>query len=271
MKVNYDRRGSGSPLVLLHGIGHRWQAWNPVLNLLAERHEVIALDMPGFGESAPMPADIPHSVDGSMRMLARVFDDLGIHRPHLAGNSLGGLITIEAAARDLVSSGTALSPAGFWSPRDRVRALATLSVLRAGARAPGPIRSALLENERLRAGSLKVLYEHPERIAHDDAAADMIALRNSTAFAPTLREGRRFVWHGTQPSVPLTVAWAARDRILPPRQAHQAARLLPNAHHVRLPGCGHVPMSDNPQLVANTILDTCARAEQQTNPDTKSA
>jgi pimeloyl-ACP methyl ester carboxylesterase len=271
MKVNYDRRGSGSPLVLLHGIGHRWQAWYPVLDLLAERHDVIALDMPGFGESGPMPADIPHSLEGSMRVLARTFDDLGIHRPHVAGNSLGGLITIEAASQGLVASGTALSPAGFWAPRDRVRALATLSMLRAGALAPGPIRSALLENDRLRSGSLKVLYEHPERIGRDDAVADMVALRNSTAFAPTLREGRRFVWAGAQPSVPLTVAWAARDRILPPRQAQQAARQLPNAHHVRLPGCGHVPMIDDPALVAKTILDTCERAERTANPDAKSA
>ncbi|HZZ51103.1 MAG TPA: alpha/beta hydrolase [Pseudonocardia sp.] len=271
MKVNYDRRGSGSPLVLLHGIGHRWQAWNPVLDLLAQRHEVIALDMPGFGESGPMPTDLSHSLEGSMQMLARVFDHLGIDHPHLAGNSLGGLITIEAASQGMVSSGTALSPAGFWGPRDRVRALATLSMLRAGARAPGPIRSALLENDRLRAGSLKVLYEHPERIDRDDAAADMVALRNSSAFAPTLREGRRFVWAGAAPSVPLTVAWSARDRVLPPRQAQQAARLLPNAHHVRLPGCGHVPMSDDPTLVARTILDTCERAEQRANPDAKSA
>src|ERR1700744_2178433 len=97
MKVNYDRRGSGSPLVLLHGIGHRWQAWNPVLDLLAQRHEVIALDMPGFGESGPMPPDLSPSLEGSMQMLARVFDHLGSDHPHLAGHSLGGLIMSEAA------------------------------------------------------------------------------------------------------------------------------------------------------------------------------
>ncbi|HEY1966958.1 MAG TPA: alpha/beta hydrolase, partial [Pseudonocardia sp.] len=59
-----------------------------------------------------------------------------------------------------------------------------------------------------------------------------------------------------------TIAWGDHDRILPPRQAQRAARLLPAAHHLPLPGCGHVPMSDDPELVAKVILDTCARARE---------
>jgi pimeloyl-ACP methyl ester carboxylesterase len=261
--VNVDRRGSGSPLVLLHGIGHRWQAWRPVLDELAQRHEVIALDMPGFGRSPAMPPDIPHDLPGSMRMLQAVFDELGVSRPHMAGNSLGGLIAIEAASRGLAASTTALSPAGFWKDRDRKRALAILRALRAAALAPAPIRSLVLDNPRLRRAALRVLYAHPERIGRISAIGDMEALRGSVSFAPTMRAALGFAWHGTPPRVPVTIAWGERDYLLPLRQAQRAARLLPAAHHVVLADCGHVPMSDNPGLVAKVIADTCERAERE--------
>jgi pimeloyl-ACP methyl ester carboxylesterase len=58
------------------------------------------------------------------------------------------------------------------------------------------------------------------------------------------------------PTVPVTVAWGTHDRILRPSQAERARELLPQARHVPLPGCGHVPMSDDPDLVASLILQT---------------
>lgn len=259
--INYERRGSGSPLVLLHGIGHRWQAWKPVLDELAEHHDVIAIDLPGFGRSAPMPPFAEHDLPSTMMVLAGIFDQLGIGTPHVAGNSLGGLIAVEAASRGIVSSSTALSPAGFWHGRDRLRALTTLKLLRLGAAAPKPVGYALTGNKLLRSAALGVLYAHPERIDPRDAREDMAALRSAPAFNPTLRTGRDFVWSGPQPRVPLTIAWAERDRILPVGQAKRAAALLPSANHVLLPGCGHVPMIDDPRLVARTILETCEKAE----------
>jgi pimeloyl-ACP methyl ester carboxylesterase len=261
--VNYERRGAGSPLVLLHGIGHRWQAWRPVLDRLAERHDVIALDLPGFGLSPALAGGFRYDVSASMDVLVDVFATLGVHRPHLAGNSLGGLLAVEAASRGLVASATALSPAGFWSARDRARARATLRAIRASALAPGFVTAMIMDNPRLRASSLRVLYEHPERIDRLTALGDAAALRGSAAFRPTLRAGRRYAWAGVPPTVPLTIAWGERDRVLPVRQAQRAARLLPEARHVTLPGCGHVPMVDDPALVAKTILRTCERAETQ--------
>ena len=261
IKVNFERRGSGTPLVLLHGIGHRWQAWRPVLDLLAERHDVIAVDLPGFGLSPALPAGRRYDLPSSMAVLAEVFQILGVERPHVAGNSMGGLISIEAASRGLVRSATLLSPAGFWNDADRRRALGMLRVMRLGARGPRFTTDVIANNARLRASSMAVLYAHPGRIDRITAMADTAALRNAPAFTPTIRGGRRTSWHGMPPAVPVTVAWGEKDRILPPRQALRAAMLLPGANHVTLPDCGHVPMVDNPELVARTILDTCARAE----------
>ena len=116
MELVHDRRGSGEPLVLLHGIGSRWQVFAPVLDLLAAHHEVWAVDLPGFGASAPAPrADIAGLTDAVEEWIG----EQGLGRPHVAGNSTGGGIALELASRGVVASATGLAPIGFWSRRER--------------------------------------------------------------------------------------------------------------------------------------------------------
>src|SRR6516162_11880095 len=113
MNLNYHRAGSGPPLVLIHGIGSRWQVWDPVLPLLEAHREVIALDLPGFGDS-PMPAPgTPPGVASLTRLVSEFLDGLGLDRPHVAGNSLGGWVSLELAKQGRVRTATGLSPAGF--------------------------------------------------------------------------------------------------------------------------------------------------------------
>ncbi|MGH3915697.1 MAG: alpha/beta fold hydrolase, partial [Pseudonocardiaceae bacterium] len=111
MDLAYDRFGSGPPLVLLHGIGHRRQAWNPVLTQLAEHREVICVDFPGFGESPPLPDHLPYELDSLITVMVDFFADLELDRPHVAGNSMGGFVALVLAQRGLARSATALSPA----------------------------------------------------------------------------------------------------------------------------------------------------------------
>jgi pimeloyl-ACP methyl ester carboxylesterase len=136
MKVNFDRRGSGTPLVLLHGIGHRWQAWEPVIDTLAEHHDVIAIDLPGFGQSPVPDAGMPAQMSGTVSAVGDFFDSLDLDHPHVAGNSLGGAIALELAAAGRVASATALSPAGFFTAAERRAAVRTLSVMRASTFQP---------------------------------------------------------------------------------------------------------------------------------------
>lgn len=115
--VNHHREGSGEPLVLVHGVGSRWQVWEPIIGTLAESFEVIAVDLPGFGGSAPLPHTTVGTLTGA---LADFLAAQGIERPHLAGNSMGGLITLDLGARGLARSVTAFSPIGFWGTAGRV-------------------------------------------------------------------------------------------------------------------------------------------------------
>jgi pimeloyl-ACP methyl ester carboxylesterase len=92
----FTRSGSGAPLVLLHGIGMSRQVWDPVVPALARHFDVIAVDLPGFGESAPAQAEpLPATLAAAV---AGLLDEIGVTTPHLAGNSLGGWVALELAA-----------------------------------------------------------------------------------------------------------------------------------------------------------------------------
>lgn len=257
--VNCLRRGDGPPLLLLHGIGHRWQAWEPVLDRLAAAHHVIAMDLPGFGGSPVPPEGMPADMAGTVARFPALLAELGVDRPHVAGNSLGGAIALELAAAGLVASATALSPAGFFTPAELRRALVILTVLRANSYLPAPVVRAALRSRAVRALGFGPLVAHPDRLSAERATGDALALRRARGFRPAARSARHYRFIGA-PDVPVTVAWGARDRILPSRQAVRARERLPQARHVPLPGCGHVPMSDDPELVASVILTTTRAA-----------
>ncbi|MEV4310639.1 alpha/beta hydrolase [Actinocrispum sp. NPDC049592] len=274
MTVNYERRGSGSPLVLMHGIGHRWQAWEPVMDRLAETHDVIALDLPGFGNSPALPA--PYSVEAAVDAAVETFASLGITQPHLAGNSLGGMLALELASRGHAQSVTALAPAGFWtSARGRAWALRLLTMIRTTGRLSPRTQAAVMNRKPLRMVSGSLLFGHPSRVPVEVMLGDLAAMAAAPGFDAVAAAGRDYFFTSPPPTVPVTIAWGTRDRILWPTQARRAAELLPNARHVSLPGCGHVPMHDEPDLIAQTILDTCAsvtgKAGLSTPPADKAA
>ena len=260
IELVYERRGRGEPLVLLHGIGHRWQAWEPVLDRLAEHHDVIAVDLPGFGSSPSLPPEIPYDIPNAVRAFAETFERLGIGTPHIAGNSLGGTLALELASRGLVRSATALAPAGFWTPRDRAWALRVLRTVRRSAGAPEPVRRMMVGSRAARLVSSSVLFGRPSLLDAQAVLADLASMAASPGFDAVAASGREYVYAASPPTVPVTVAWGSRDRILWPRQARRAAELLPAATHVALPRCGHVPMNDDPDLVTDTILATCRRS-----------
>ena len=98
MAIAYARSGSGDPLVLIHGLGGSRRIWEPVVDRLAAERDVIAVDLPGFGESAELaPDDGPPTPASLAATVADLCAELGIERPHVAGNSLGGWVALELA------------------------------------------------------------------------------------------------------------------------------------------------------------------------------
>jgi pimeloyl-ACP methyl ester carboxylesterase len=260
MQLNHYRNGSGEPLVLIHGIGSRWQIWEPVLDRLVGHRDVIALDLPGFGGSAMPPPGTPPGPE-SLTTLVHEFlvNELGVERPHVAGNSLGGLIAFELARRGQVRSANGISPAGFASGPEAAMAQGSLWAGVRLARRIGPAGDRLLRSRPARIAAIGQLVGHPTRMPAADAAANLRALAAAPWFdatLPTLRAGD--FRGGEDITVPVTIAWGDKDRVLLPRQALRAARLIPRARMVTLRDCGHVPTFDDPEQVARVILEASA-------------
>jgi pimeloyl-ACP methyl ester carboxylesterase len=253
--INHHRQGAGPPLVLLHGIGLRWQIFGPVIGRLAADFEVIACDSPGFGQSPPLAAGVSPTIPAYAEAFERFFAAEGLGRPHVAGNSMGGAIGLELARRGAVATATAISPAGFWTPAQRRFCQASLVSL---ARTPRAARPALEALIRTRAGRTALLWQtfgSPTLLPADEAVATLRDAWGAPAFASALAAFDDYAFAaGEQLSgTPLSVLWGRQDRLLPYRlQAPRARALLPQARHVTL-GAGHVPFYDDPPAVAEAI------------------
>jgi pimeloyl-ACP methyl ester carboxylesterase len=256
VRLNHHRAGRGEPLVLIHGIGSHWQMWEPVLDGLVAHREVIALDLPGFGASPMPPAGTPAGIDSLVSLVAEFLAELGLSRPHAAGNSLGGLVALELAKRGLVSSANGLSPAGFANGPETVLARSTLWLAVRSARWLAPRVDPLAARPRGRMLLFGAFLARPAQLPARDAAEAVRALGGAPWFDDTLRTiGPSQFAGGEEIDVPVTIAWGEKDRLLLPRQAERAARAIPSARMVILRGCGHVPTYDDPEQVAQVLLE----------------
>jgi pimeloyl-ACP methyl ester carboxylesterase len=256
MELAHHRAGSGDPLVLIHGTGSQWQAFGPVLEALEARREVIAPDLPGFGDSPPLPAAGPHTARAFAEAVGGLLDQLGLPDAHVAGFSLGGAVAYELGLLGRVRSVTAISPIGFWTEREAAYCRASLRTARALARRMLPAARALLGTAIGRTLLESQLIGRPWRHGADDAVQATRNLALCPGFGPTVRDALRGQYQWTERlHVPVTIAWGTRDHLLIPRQAERARARRAEAQHVSLPGCGHVPFSDDPPLVAQVLLE----------------
>lgn len=260
--ISYTREGSGPPVVLIHGIGHRREAWGKVAIRLAESHEVIAVDLPGHGRSPRPVAPHGYRMASVADQLEELFAELGLDHPHVAGNSLGGYLALELAQRGSVRSATAISPAGFWNAVELWGILGPqLVLMKASSHAPDPVVKLFADRLALRRISMRALYTHPERLSAEVALGDTYNLRRTKGFWPCFLSGIALRYDGAEPTVPVTIAWGDHDRLLIPRQAKRAAARLPGARQVSLVDCGHVPMVDDADQVTDVVREQIAAVE----------
>jgi pimeloyl-ACP methyl ester carboxylesterase len=251
----FERHGSGEPLVLVHGITHRRQAWYPVLDEVAEHREVILVDLPGHGESDPFFTDGLPVAEALRRDFRQFLTDQQLERPHVAGNSLGGRVALEAGASGDARSVTALSPAGFWRNDSSFAYTRKLFTSAAALTERVGARAELIARTRAgRSLMYGLLMSHPGRISPDHALGDVRAFSYARPALRTILAAASPFVDEISLDVPVTIAWAARDLVLPPWQAEIAKEVLPHAEHIMMRGVGHVPMYDDPEYVAKVLL-----------------
>src|SRR3954471_2938953 len=213
--LSYARVGRGEPLLLLHGIGHHRQAWDPVVDVLATERDVIAVDLPGFGASPALPEGLSYDLPTTAAVFGAFCEALELDRPHVAGNSLGGLMALELGREQLVRSVTALSPAGFWSAAERRYAFGVLLAMRhISRRLPLPLVERLSRSAAGRTVLTSTIYARPGRRSPEAVVAETLALANAQRFGETLRSGRDVRFTDDVPGLPVTVAWGTRDMLL---------------------------------------------------------
>ena len=252
--LSHLRRGQGEPLLLLHSLGGSLVQWSPVLDRLAAEREVIAVDMPGFGESPELPDGIAPRAANLATAVLDFYDALGIEgRPAVAGISLGGWVAIECARQNAASAVVALCPAGFWkrSPESSNRRLARA---RRRGRALRPLLRPVMQTARGRREALGRFIYRPERLSPGEAQAIASAYVTAPAYdeaSALMRAGR--IEELKAIKVPMTLAWAEHDTLV--RNKPLPEKALPKrVEQVMLPQCGHVPTWDDPELVARIVL-----------------
>jgi pimeloyl-ACP methyl ester carboxylesterase len=264
------RGGEGEPLVLLHGGAGTWRLWRPVIPLLEPHHDVLAPTLLGHWGGPPLPDEGPVTIDHFVDEIEREMNAAGFETAHVAGGSLGGWLALEIAKRGRARSVVAIAPGGGWEKGSlewrRIEAM--YRFLTWGARLTARRPEWFSTRPRLR----KLLYwhhfAHPERIPADDCAH---MIRGAAACpVAELAEGARD-YGGARDldriRCPVLLAFPETDRVLPRRRYGQPLiNALPHAEVIDLPGVGHAPMYDDPELVARTILGFTERARRSAGP-----
>jgi pimeloyl-ACP methyl ester carboxylesterase len=249
------RVGTGEPLLLLHGGSNHWTCWQHVIPLLSEEYDVIAAALGGHAGGVPLP-DGPVTIHSYADSIEAVMDAAGWDTANIAGNSLGGWTAMELGRRARARSVVALSPAGGWpaDARERARIRRHWAWMRRQIQLTRAVAPIGLRSKLVRRYSFREIAVHGERIAPDYAVELLdIAIANDTRVSELLSSP---VEDYPDTGVPTLIAWAEHDRFLPMPGFSDAWRAAaPHAEFRVLPGVGHVPMYDDPQLVANTIRD----------------
>ena len=245
-ELNHVRKGAGEPLLLIHPLGGELVVWEPVLDALAERRDVIAVDLPGFGGSPAFSNGTPPTPQALAASLAAFLDELGIERAHLGGNSLGGWVALELAKLGRAHSVVTLSAAGFWKrplgPRP--------TPIRRIGRALLPVVPLIARSARGRRALLRGNMVHPERVPPRSAARLVRAYITAPGYDAANAAMRAAVFDGIEEiSEPVTLAWAERDRVV-----SRPERTPAGVRTVVLRGCGHVPTWDDPAQVVDVLL-----------------
>jgi pimeloyl-ACP methyl ester carboxylesterase len=257
MKLAYERHGSGTPLVLIHGLGSAATAWRTITPALASEFDVIAFDLPGHGQT-PYRHGLSMNPKALGELIIKNLDELEIDCFDLVGNSLGGWISLEIAAAhpDRVNSVTALAPAGLWHrPFTKVskwtvfnRTMAVLTV---------PFQSMLIGNAWAKRLGFKITsprwHQLPDQVCLDAGRA----MGRSRGYFPAWEAilHRRFDSQ-IDSRIPVTVVFGDSDETLP-NPACQARELAPaHAKWVILKETGHAPMWDEPGIVVDLIRET---------------
>ena len=253
------RGGAGSPMVCLHGFTDTWRTWDLVLPALEREHDVLAVTLPGHAGGPPIDGPVTDALlaDG----VERAMDEAGFETAHVVGNSLGGFVSLQLAARGRADTVVALAPAGGWAADDNSFREAALffRTMKELLEAAAPHAEAILATPEGRRRATEFTSVNFEHIPVDLLAHQMRGAAACDAVEPMIEHALSAGWNlaADRIACPVRVIWGTEDRLLawPSAAARFREEWLPQADWVELDGVGHCPQLDVPLEAAQLILD----------------
>ncbi len=257
MQMHHTWQGAGKPLLLVHGLGSNGQSWNRVRPALNLARETIAVDLPGFGKTPPLPGEV------SIRTLADAVSDF-IHTQNLTGvdvvgSSMGARLVLELARRSgVVGKTVALDPGGFWLGWQRAYFAVTVGASIKLVRLLQPVMPQITRSAWGRTLLFPQFSAHPWTLSPEVTLEEMRSYNASPSTDELLYnlaygEAQQGAPRGTLKGQ-LTIGWGDRDRVCFPGQAARALALFPDAYLHWFENCGHFPQWDAPDETVRVIL-----------------
>ncbi|MEN3971050.1 alpha/beta hydrolase [Sphingomicrobium sp. XHP0235] len=256
MAIFYTRSGRGKPLLLVHGLGGSCRSWDTISPTLAQNREVIAVDLPGHGQTA---AD---SDSGTFDGLARSLDEWLGHEKlagiDMVGSSMGARLVLEMARRGRAGAVVALDPGGFWKGWERTFFRTTISASIALVRAIRPALSPITGNVASRTALMLQLSARPWALDPTLVSNELRSFADTPTFDSLVKDlATGPMQKGPSRNAgPLVIGWGRKDRLCLPRQASRAMEAFPEARLHWFARSGHFPMWDQPEETIQLILDS---------------
>ena len=248
--------GSGPPLVCLHGITDTWRTWELVLPALERHHEVLAPTLAGHAGGPPLG----EITDGALADAVELaMDEAGFETAHLVGNSLGGFVALQLAARGRARTVVAFAPAGGWAQDDESYDLLDFQAqMQLAAKAAAPHVDALLASPEGRRRATEYITTNFEHIPAELLAHQIRGVAACSGALPLIDYARGESWSldAKQITCPVRVVWGTDDKLLrwPSAAVRYRNEWLPQADWVELDDVGHCPQLDVPLEAAQLIL-----------------
>jgi pimeloyl-ACP methyl ester carboxylesterase len=251
------RGGSGPPLLLVHGFAGTWRTWELVLEPLERRHAVLATTLPGHAGGPPLDgpgaAVLADALEAAM-------DDAGFDAAHVAGNSLGGFLALELAARGRALSVVALAPAGGWD--DDGAGLRSLlerqAELLGQVRAAVPYAEVVAATPARRRDATRLIVEDAHHLTPELVVQLIRSVAACDGAEELIEHALRDGWPPLDPArvtCPVRFVWGTSDRLLSwPEAAAGYRRRFPHTDWVVLEGVGHCPQLELPLETVQLIL-----------------
>lgn len=243
--------------MLVHGLGGSIRSWDPIVDRLAAKREVIVIDLPGHGESPSGPDS--GTFKGVTDSVERFIADAGLSGVDLVGSSMGARIVLELARRGGVGNVVALDPGGFWHGWERTFFKSTIAASVRLLRLLRPALPALSRNAATRTALLAQLSARPWALDPKAVATELesfVATPTFDALVRDLAAGPAQTGPAAQSSGNVVIGWGRSDRLCLPRQAHRATSAFPSAKLHWFDRCGHFPMWDQPEETVQLILES---------------